>query len=56
MNKPKCLAKVNAKYDVIYNGHTFTSLPAKFVERLATSETNCDSNSGSSDYTIAPGD
>ncbi|WP_251358909.1 hypothetical protein, partial [Staphylococcus aureus] len=32
MNKPNVAKVVNAKYDVIYNGHTFaTSLPAKFV-------------------------
>lgn len=32
MNKPNAAKVVNAKYDVIYNGHTFaTSLPAKFV-------------------------
>ncbi|HGO6714960.1 TPA: hyperosmolarity resistance protein Ebh, partial [Staphylococcus aureus] len=32
MNKPNTAQVINAKYDVIYNGHTFaTSLPAKFV-------------------------
>lgn len=32
MNKPNVAKVVNAKYDVIYNGHTFaTSQPAKFV-------------------------
>ncbi|WP_460996344.1 hypothetical protein, partial [Staphylococcus aureus] len=32
MNKPNVARVVNAKYDVIYNGHTYaTCLPAKFV-------------------------
>ena len=35
MNKPNTAQVVNAKYDVIYNGHPFaTSLPAKFVVKM----------------------
>ncbi|MGT2357348.1 hypothetical protein ACVPOS_11870 [Staphylococcus aureus] len=43
MNKPNTAQVVNAKYDVIYNGHTFaTSLPAKFVVKiLEPAKMNC---------------
>lgn len=53
MNKPNTAQVINAKYDVIYNGHTFaTSLSTSEVcsKRCSTSETNCYRNGSRSNY------
>lgn len=56
MNKPNAAKVVNAKYDVIYNGHTFaTSLPAKFVVKNVQPAKPIVTESAAGAITIAPG-
>lgn len=56
MNKPNMAKVVNAKYDVIYNGHTFaTSLPAKFVVKDVQPAKPTVTETAAGAITIAPG-
>ncbi|HCX9025799.1 TPA: hyperosmolarity resistance protein Ebh [Staphylococcus aureus] len=56
MNKPNTAQVVNAKYDVIYNGHTFaTSLPAKFVVKDVQPAKPTVTETAAGAITIAPG-
>lgn len=56
MNKPNAAKVVNAKYDVIYNGHTFaTSLPAKFVVKDVQPAKPTVTESAAGAITITPG-
>ncbi|HDI0321522.1 TPA: hyperosmolarity resistance protein Ebh [Staphylococcus aureus] len=56
MNKPNAAKVVNAKYDVIYNGHTFaTSLPAKFVVKDVQPAKPTITESAAGAITITPG-
>ncbi|MBR9044055.1 hyperosmolarity resistance protein Ebh, partial [Staphylococcus aureus] len=56
MNKPNVAKVVNAKYDVIYNGHTFaTSLPAKFVVKDVQPAKPTVTETAAGAITIAPG-
>ncbi|SAO56897.1 cell wall associated fibronectin-binding protein [Staphylococcus aureus] len=56
MNKPNAAKVVNAKYDVIYNGHTFaTSLPAKFVVKDVQPAKPTVTETAAGAITIAPG-
>lgn len=56
MNKPNVAKFVNAKYDVIYNGHTFaTSLPAKFVVKDVQPAKPTVTETAAGAITIAPG-
>lgn len=56
MNKPNTAQVVNAKYDVIYNGHTFaTSQPAKFVVKNLQPAKPTVTESAAGAITIAPG-
>ncbi len=56
MNKPNAAKVVNAKYDVIYNGHTFaTSLPAKFVVKDVQPAKPTVTESAVGAITITPG-
>lgn len=56
MNKPNVAKVVNAKYDVIYNGHTFaTSLPAKFVVKDVKPAKPTVTETAAGAITIAPG-
>ncbi|HDC5988070.1 TPA: hyperosmolarity resistance protein Ebh, partial [Staphylococcus aureus] len=56
MNKPNVAKVVNAKYDVIYNGHTFaTSLPAKFVVKDVQPSKPTVTETAAGAITIAPG-
>lgn len=56
MNKPNAAKVVNAKYDVIYNGHTFaTSLPAKFVLKDVQPAKPTVTETAAGAITIAPG-
>ncbi|HEK6720248.1 TPA: hyperosmolarity resistance protein Ebh, partial [Staphylococcus aureus] len=56
MNKPNTAQVVNAKYDVIYNGHTFaTSLPAKFVVKDVQPAKPTVTESAAGAITITPG-
>ncbi len=55
-NKPNAAKVVNAKYDVIYNGHTFaTSLPAKFVVKDVQPAKPTVTETAAGAITIAPG-
>lgn len=56
MNKPNVAKVVNAKYDAIYNGHTFaTSLPAKFVVKDVQPSKPTVTETAAGAITIAPG-
>ncbi|ENL90792.1 extracellular matrix-binding protein ebh [Staphylococcus aureus M1034] len=56
MNKPNTAQVINAKYDVIYNGHTFaTSLPAKFVVKDVQPAKPTVTETAAGVITIAPG-
>lgn len=56
MNKPNAAKVINAKYDVIYNGHTFaTSLPAKFVVKDVQPAKPTVTETAAGAITIAPG-
>lgn len=56
MNKPNVAKVVNAKYDVIYNGHTFaSSLPAKFVVKDVQPAKPTVTETAAGAITIAPG-
>lgn len=56
MNKPNVAKVVNAKYDIIYNGHTFaTSLPAKFVVKDVQPAKPTVTETAAGAITIAPG-
>ncbi|MFH6264628.1 hyperosmolarity resistance protein Ebh [Staphylococcus aureus] len=56
MNKPNTAQVVNAKYDVIYNGHPFaTSLPAKFVVKDVQPAKPTVTESAAGAITITPG-
>lgn len=56
MNKPNAAKVVNAKYDVIYNGHTFaTSLPAKFVVKDVQPAKPTVTETAAGAITITPG-
>ncbi|MFO8272370.1 hyperosmolarity resistance protein Ebh [Staphylococcus aureus] len=56
MNKPNTAQVINAKYDVIYNGHTFaTSLPAKFVVKDVRPAKPTVTETAAGVITIAPG-
>lgn len=56
MNKPNTAQVVNAKYDVIYNGHTFaTSLPAKFVVKDVQPAKPTVTETAAGAITITPG-
>ncbi len=56
MNKPNAAKVVNAKYDVIYNGHTFaTSLPAKFVVKNVQPAKPTVTETAAGAITITPG-
>lgn len=56
MNKPNAAKVINAKYDVIYNGHTFaTSLLAKFVVKDVQPAKPTVTETAAGAITIAPG-
>lgn len=56
MNKPNAAKVINAKYDVIYNGHTFaSSLPAKFVVKDVQPAKPTVTETAAGAITIAPG-
>ncbi|NFX73851.1 hyperosmolarity resistance protein Ebh, partial [Staphylococcus aureus] len=56
MNKLNTAQVINAKYDVIYNGHTFaTSLPAKFVVKDVQPAKPTVTETAAGVITIAPG-